>query len=299
MRTIINNVPQCEYGKMWWGPLAKRLGAGFIDDAEYDGCLSYTTEETIRLVNSGKAKLLLYWRWPMPDMPQRQMVYNRQQYLLQQCDPKQTYALNGDHMMSEDDIERLILSGVTYATQELYSPHRLMMPYLPELEQPYVHRPNIALVYVGTPVQREAEAKHMLSKVSVDFYGSWKAVMRHIENHTCLGKIDNYEVLNKLSGRVSYIMAKPSYYEKHYVTPRWYEMGYASCAAIISPGYASLVEGTPLEQYVAYNAVDVEYLFNRLNGSESLHRQNVEDLREFGKRIGRLEPWYNLFGHHE
>lgn len=298
MKTIINNVPQCPYGKMWWGPLAKRLGAGFIDDSFYEGCPSYTTEETINLVNSRKAKLLLYWRWPMVDLPQRQMVYNRQQYLLQQCDPKHTYVLDGDHMMSVDEIEALVVSGVTYMTQELYSPHCLMMPYLSELGQPYVHRPTSSLVYVGTPVQREAEAKHMLKSVGVDFYGSWSATpyQKHINGHCFHGKVDNHEVVNTLSGRVSYIMAKPSYYEKHYVTPRWYEMGYASCAAIISPGYASLVEGTPLEQYVAYNSIDVEYLSNRLNSNEAVHRQNVEDLREFGKHIGSLEPWYKLFG---
>lgn len=280
---------------MFWGPLARRLGMSFVDDRSFDGCHSYTTDETIALVNNGEARLLLYWRWPMPNRSGREYVYIRQQHLLESCDPNNTFVFDGDHMLDTSVLDK----RVRVLTPELGAANSLMFPYLPELERPYNYNPDTSLVYVGTPLERLEETERMLRATDIDFYGSWSktdTVTELSTKHVMHGKVDNDKVLDTLSGRVSYIMAKPSYYAKDYVTPRWYEMAYASCAPIVSPGYAQLVNGTAMEQYVAHSPDDVNHLLERFNSDTPSHWQAVQDLRQWSRDVGSLQPWYDLFG---
>jgi hypothetical protein len=284
-KTIVHNLPNCQYGGLWWGSLARKLDMGFVDDSSYTGCPSYTTDETIERVNSGHSKLLLYWRWPMPELPSRQFVYNRQQHLLQSCDPNQVYVLDGDHMLDKSELD----SRIKLLQPELaLGDEATMYPYLSELELPYSFDGGRPLVYIGTPNGRLDQLKYF-SKVDHELYGSWPS---HLPN--TYGKWPHDMVLDKYKGRVSMILAKKSYYESGYITPRFFELAYSNCAAILPHEYKQWVAGGELEEYVAANPTSVAELYELLSTDQSAHKANVTALRKWCKSIEGLAKWRDL-----
>ena len=287
MTMIMHNLPGCQYCSIWQRELA-RQGWQFINDSSYIDVAPgshVSIQSAVAKASAGKATIVLYWRWPMPNDSAKQSVYLSQQYLLATVPKSNLVILDGDHKVPK----------AVQETHKIVSPQLSgdgpMYPHFAHLETDVRPKARSYVTYIGTPLDRVDQVNLLFAKTPCKLWGSWG---QEKLPSTCevMGKLDNKLVLRELSGAVTVLLAKQSYYEQGYITPRWNEAAYAGCAVMIPEQYKKWLPDY-LHKWLVSDASEVHSLLHRLKSSSNF-KANVVDLRSFCKSLASPDRWNDL-----
>lgn len=233
---------------------------------------------------------LFYYRWPMPDRPERQYAYACQQLVFEWYDEanKPYIVFDGDHMITEQ-VAMMILKGSGKIAAPEIRPLRsyirtLMYPNINYAQRSDVPRDN-SIVYVGNDYGRRAQTIEFMNPLTkaydVKIFGNWgttdeqhsrnKAEMPDVQ---FMGPVDSDQVIPELTKALWTVhLMKPSYVDSGFCTFRWVEAIMARTPAFVPARFPFPYE------YVLPNSRDWKTLFGYVkNGEDALTIGN--DLRD-------------------
>lgn len=223
-------------------------------------------ESDLRIHALGKALgqqidvILLCWRWPMEDYPQRHAAYERQQFLLNLASKTNTPVLIHDQDLKSNILQELTLyprlrclltmpafnPPPGYSTLHFPNPFNLNVP-LPSkaalTERLYSH------TYIGNNYERYDIMKQTWgheAEFTSNIWGNWlepssnrespEQVVKDFPSTVFHGRLPQSEALTVLGQSMfTQHFAKPEYDEYGFMTIRWCEAAAAGCLAFCDP----------------------------------------------------------------
>jgi len=256
--------------------------------------------------------IFLFWRWPMPDYPDRDTAYSRQLSIIKRAANLKIPIVVHDQDHKIDDKMKSFLTGYAVRLTEPSLHPRLgfeslMYPSSYSLTRKYQPHSRFGLAYIGNNYERYEQAKKYVvhPRVLASFYGNWvikspsretpEQVEHDFPNVLFEGRLEADQVVTRLANASATIhLAKPSYNETGFITMRWAEAASAACPALI-PSEFKFLESVPKIGFVA----DSQAVAENLDILEALKDPNhgkaiVEWQREFVNQYMKPDRWVEL-----
>lgn len=253
------------------------------------------------------------WRWNMPNYPERQEAYRRQNIAIGLCDKFNIpfVAHDEDYKMTDYAISRVMQLGGVVARPELYPDFgiaRLMFP-LPYELQPLNHSYNADLVYVGNNYNRYDQAVDFLEKFAkaskrVHVYGNWleqnpereapEKVVADFPHVQFKGRLPQNEIINVVKkSRTTVHLCKKEYGDHGFLAPRWAEAAAAGTPAFVPATFRIPQEDTRgWERFIVNDGAAASSVFFGMR--DDTHDEIAEAQRIFVKKYMRAEAWLEM-----
>lgn len=266
-------------GGFWWLKLFEELHTcgisvnnvsvgeiDFRDDVYNDAMQNITVYDGI----------MLYLRWPMPDVPRyamRNAAYFRQLELIEAAKKYQIPVLifNGDMADSGYDLANEVRNA---ARCDLYMPSlqpwvdyktlHFLNPHGPrEFLNKELKFRSTKFCYVGNSLNLYDRAKRIIGDSSGKIYGPWTEVhdaaklAADFPNIEFCGRIDQRDLFTTLGDAYYTVhLTKPQYATTGFIAQRWYEAAVAGTVAMVDPQYLTFDE---LKAYDVKYVPETEY----------------------------------------
>lgn len=211
--------------------------------------------------------LWLQYRWPM-GRPDRDNAYFRQQRLIAEAKKLDCRIVcrDDDH---KANLPELLSQGIKVYGAELRARPGVIPLFFPPVwsdvqlpEAPL--REKSGLTYIGNDYERLESMKLYLGDMALDVFGNWGTeALAQLPGARLRGRCDSKEVLSLLNNATCTVhFAKPSYYERGWIAPRWREALQARCPAAVPAEFdGEITRHFPLSTvYSETNLKDFAYL---------------------------------------